>query len=138
MITVTTDWQKLDEAMKPFSEDWVGFDTESLVSKEGNILLTDGTDNYAMFEVSSSEGVVKGHYLFGSARGREAVNLSKRFLSKLFNDYPAINVVIGRTPTYQKGALWLNKQLGFTSIGSEEINDKTYEIVALTREGFQT
>tara|TARA_Y100001956_G_C4129734_1_gene193096 strand:+ start:27403 stop:27813 length:411 start_codon:yes stop_codon:yes gene_type:complete len=134
VIQVTNNWQQLEEDMKDFSGEWHGFKPEVLVNDEENILLTDNNGNYSLFEYKS-EGVYEGHYLFKNARGRAAVKVSKEMLDKFFS-FPFVVAVVGRTPDYHKGALWLNKQLGFETITTQEREGTEYEVVLLTRERF--
>ena len=133
-ITRSFDWVNLKDSMSEFFKDWEGFDPKSLVEDKDNWLLTDGSENYSLFEYKS-RGIYEGHYLFKNARGREAVNLSLSMLKTFFNLTDA-KVIVGRTPLYQKGALWLNKKLGFEHLTYEERMGDDYEVVVLTKERF--
>ena len=134
MIQVTDNWQQLEEDMKDFSNEWEGFDPQELVEKDENILLTDGRGNYSLFEYKQ-EGVYEGHYLFKTARGRAAIRTSKEMLEKFFS-FPFVVAIVGRTPEYRKDALWLNKQLGFETITTQQRDGTEYAVVLLTKVGF--
>ena len=80
------------------------------------------------------DGVYTGHWFF-SVRGKEALNLAKRMLSRLFDTTNA-RVVRGITPVELKGARYLAKKLGFISLGIEEW-DGPHEIMCLTKQAFK-
>lgn len=112
VITRSYDHERLSEVMEPFSTDWKGFDPRELISVEENILLSDGKDNFSLFE-KEEDGSYYGHYLFGTARGPHALAVSKEMLEYLYKNYPDVDVIEGLTPLDKRGALWLNKHLGF-------------------------
>lgn len=134
MIVRSYDYEDLDRVMTPFKADWVGFDTKSLLEDEDNILLFDGVDNYGLLEYIR-EGEYYGHYLFGSARGRQAVKTAKAIIDYAFTEYP-IKLFRGKTPLTNVGALWLNNKLGLISDGIEHSEIGWLELTYLTKEGF--
>lgn len=134
MIERSFDWQKLEEVVTPYKHEWVGFNAQDLLKDYNNILLWDGEDNYGLFE-ASLPGEYFGHYLFGSARGRRALTVARQMLDHFFSEYGAV-VVRGQTPVEHKGALGLNKLLGFKTIGIEQTVAGPCEQVFLTKEGF--
>jgi hypothetical protein len=96
-----------------------------------NIALTDGEGNYALFE-REGLGLVSGHY-FMRARGKQALQLAKEMLHEIFTGPYDVQVIRGLTPTHHKGALWMNKRLGFKSYGTIETTVEPYELVILTK-----
>lgn len=95
-----------------YKEAWVGFDAQRLIDDEDNILVTDGEDNYGLFEFHRP-GIYYGHYLF-TARGPEVTEkVARNLLGFFFKEFP-VRVVLGLTPIEHSGALRLNRRLGFT------------------------
>lgn len=114
----TKDWKTLDRVVSKYKHEWVGFDAKALVEDPRNILLTDEEENFALFELER-EGVYYGHYLF-SARGPERTEkIAKDFLDYFFKSYP-VEIIYGLTPVEHKGAINLNKKLGFNFHGIVE------------------
>ena len=111
MVWRSFDWEGLTRTVQSVSDNWVGFDPERLVSDPDNILLADDEGNYALFEYED-EGVYSGHYMF-AARGFKTIRIAREFLRFFLTKYP-VDVIIGYTPVENKGALQLNKKLGFT------------------------
>lgn len=130
----TKDWQSLDKVMTPFKHEWLGFDPEKLVADEDNILLTDGEDNYGLFEYRAP-GEYDGHYLFGNARGEQAVTTAKQLLRHFFLSYP-VEIIYGLTPVEHTGALRMNKRIGLVTIATVQTKAGPCERVFLTKEGF--
>jgi hypothetical protein len=91
-----------------------------------------------MFErVALNPSTVFGHYFFWS-RGRQARDEGKQFLEEIFTT-PEYNVevILGLTPVEHKGALWMNKQLGFTEIGQTDSIVGQLKIVMLTKKQWE-
>lgn len=133
MIDFSKDWEGLAKAMEPYMQDAIGFDPESLVLDSNNILLHDGKDNYSLIELE--DGKFFGHYLFGSARGKEAYRTARKMLEYLFLHY-SLNEIYGRTPVDNKAALWMNTRLRFKKLYIEDTDAGPHQVVVLTREGF--
>lgn len=90
------------------------FDVEDWFSKENNYALIEG-DNIAFGEYKSP-GVYWVHFCFDTARGREAINLTKRMFKRLSRDCP-LKIGIGLIGVNNKKAKWLIRQVGFKSLG---------------------
>lgn len=110
-----------------------GFDPEKILSNPSTIFLTEGEDA-ALFEADGN--IYSGHYLFRKARGRSAIELGKRFLSQMFNDYGA-EVIKGVTPSSAKAAKWMNRQLSFTSYGTLNHQLGEFELFILHKKDFK-
>ena len=92
--------------------DEVGFDAKALVENLDNVLLWDGLDNYALFEYNDI-GSYYGHYFFGSARGKQALDLAARMIDLLRRGDQMANDLFGVIHQDNKKAIWLTRQLGF-------------------------
>jgi hypothetical protein len=111
MVKRSFDYEGLDKVVENYKTDWVGFEAKALVENEENILLTDGKDNYALFEFHEP-GVYYGHYLF-SHHGARTLDIAKDLLGFFWRAIPA-KQVRGLVPVEHKGAIRLTKALGFT------------------------
>lgn len=110
-----------------------GLEPSSWLENEFNVALTDEKENLALFERQwRLPRTVTGHYFFNS-RGREALSTAKEMLREVFTGPYLIETVVGLTPTDHKGALWMNKQLGFRSHGIIETEAGPHEFVLLTK-----
>lgn len=107
---------------------------ELWLTEEDNYLLTDGNGNYGLFE-GSGHDVYFGHYFF-KARGREAVRVANEILSCIFGLYRA-EVIKGLTPVEHRGALWMNKTLGFKAYGVTDTTEGPHEIFIMTKKEFE-
>jgi hypothetical protein len=105
-------------------------DMDEWIKDENNICLCEG-DNYGAFEYNRP-GVYTGHYFFGSARGKAAIRISKDILDSIFGLYKA-EVIQGLTPSHHKGALWLNRQLGFKHYGVTDTVAGEHQVFILTK-----
>lgn len=105
---------------------------EEWLSEEGNIALVNDKGDAALFSQEEGFPFIKvGHYFF-RARGRKAIESGKEFLGEIFSgEHGDIFAVVGATPLEHKGALWMNKKLGFKEHGVIH-NDQM--LVGLTKE----
>ena len=87
-----------------------------------------------MFEGEGND-IYTGHY-FMKDRGRKAIDACKAMLSEIFDAYGA-KVIRGFTPSENKAALWMNRQLGFKSYGPIETFAGPCEQVILTRKDYE-
>lgn len=108
----------------------LSIDMQEWLEDDRNIALHEGAD-YGVFEYNRPH-VYTGHYFFSTARGKDAVRLSREILDTLFDDYGA-EIVQGLTPTSHKGALWLTRQLGFTHHGSTDTVAGEHQVFTLTK-----
>lgn len=94
--------------------DYFTFDAVDWFSKPENFAYREG-DNIAFGEYKSP-GVYWVHFCFDTARGREAINLTKRMFKRLSRDCP-LKIGIGLIGVNNKKAKWLIRQVGFKSLG---------------------
>jgi hypothetical protein len=132
----TFDAIKIETAINHFLGPANKVDPIEWLSYPENIVLENEVGDLALFEYSFPiKKVYSGHYYFQS-RGRAAITAGRGFLDELFNSCYNINIVMGLSPMEHKGARWISKQLGFTSYGTEELNDKQYELFIITKKEF--
>ena len=112
-----------------------GFNPEEWLQHPKNIALTNGNDDIALFEhqAEMAEGTVCGHYFFHS-RGKQAVEAAKTFLEEIFSEEYDVENIMGLTPIEHKGALWMNKRLGFKEHGTVDTVEGPCMFVLLTKQ----
>lgn len=132
MITRHYDPVELMETMGPYEHELKGFYPEEWLADRSNVCLTDGHGNYTLYERTVSNAVT-GHY-FLVARGREALKLCREFLDEIFNGPYDVETIVGLTPLDKKGALWMNRQLGFKPDGIVDTIVGPVQMVSLTKE----
>lgn len=114
MIQRCYDLDVVRNALAPYPELLPkNFDYEEWIEDTTNIILQEG-DSLGMFS-HEYPGVFSGHYFF-KARGKEALTIARNMLVEIFTNYGA-KMIKGTTPVNNKGAMWMNRQLGFTSHG---------------------
>lgn len=118
--------------MSPYENELVGFDPVEWLANGDNVCLTDGHGNFTLFERSVPKTVI-GHY-FLVARGKEAFAICKEFLDEIFSGPYDVKIIYGLTPVEKKGALWMNKRLGFKSHGLIDTVAGPCEMVSMTKE----
>lgn len=131
MIARHYDAPSLMETMGPYEDELEGFHPEGWLANEENVCLTDGAGNFTLFE-RSLPGTVTGHY-FLRARGREALDLCKEFLREIFEGPYGVEQIVGLTPLNKRGALWMNRQLGFKPEGVVDTTAGPAQMVVLTK-----
>jgi hypothetical protein len=90
------------------------FDVENWFSQPGNYALIDG-DNVGFGEYKAP-GVYWVHFCFHTARGRDAIELTKRMLVQLKTDNK-VTAIIGLIEKRNRKAKWLIRQVGLQSLG---------------------
>lgn len=100
-----------------------------------NQVWYDGEGNFNLL-TWNGEGVYTAHYFFPTKRGRAALDMVKAGLKAVFVDNDEIQVLRGLTPVTQRGAIWMNRQLGFKSYGTVEDGERSYEIFILTKKEY--
>lgn len=130
----TYDSEGMDKVAQPYKHAWIGFDAEALVENKDNVLLTDGNDNYALFEFHEP-GVYYGHYLF-THHGARTLAIAQNLLDFFFRTVPCTEVR-GLTPVTHKGALKLNKALGFKVEGMVDTEAGYHFVVSLKKEDYK-
>lgn len=121
--------------MEKYKHAWVGFDAKKLVEDKDNILLTDGDSNYGLFEFHEPE-VYYGHYMFTARGSQNTEEVAKKILSFFFQTVPC-KEVRGLTPVEHKGAIRLNKALGFTVHNIIDTEAGPHFEVSLKKEDFK-
>lgn len=106
-------------------------DCEEWVKDPNNVMLRDG-DSTGIFAYEYP-GLYTGHYFF-RVKGRAAINLANEMLDWIF-DHGA-EAIRGLTKTSNRPALWITRQLGFTSCGKVVTTNGEHEIFILTKENF--
>lgn len=101
------------------------------LSEYGNFYYMD-KDDIALFNFETPF-LYTGHYFFNS-RGREAKKKGLSILAQFFSIYESEVVLRGLTPVENKAAKWMNRQLGFKSLGEiETAPDEFCELFVLTK-----
>lgn len=113
-----------DEVGDATPEQWLENEENILYEKDGSVALF--TKEYP--------GVYSGHWFF-KARGRAALSLANEFLTRLFTETNA-QAIRGLTPQEKPAAKWAARQVGFTSYGNIQINNKDYELFCMTKKEF--
>lgn len=131
MIQRHRDVESLMKTMEPYAAELKGFYPVEWLSNSDNVCLTDGNGNFTLFE-RTDPTVVIGHY-FLVDRGKRAFELCREFLEEIFTGPYEVDAIFGLTPLDKKGALWMNKRLGFKTIGEIETIAGPCEMVRLTK-----
>lgn len=129
-----TNKASLGMAISPYFSEMLGFDPEEWLDKPDNIAVTDGEDDYGLFELGLDE-VYTGHYFF-VRRGKAAKILAREMLEFFFNTTNA-KAVRGLTPLGKIGARWMSRQLGFKSYGVIQTIAGPCELFILTRKEWE-
>lgn len=90
------------------------FDVEEWFNKKENYALIDG-ENIAFGEYKHP-GVYWVHFCFNTARGRDAINLTKRMFAEFCKACP-VKIAVGLISVDNLKAKWLIRQVGFQSLG---------------------
>ena len=125
------DWRRMKEACAEFNGP--NFDYEGWIANHYNIMYTLGEDvGLLTFDFP---GVYTGHWFFKS-RGRQALDVATAMLEDAF-ELRGAKAVRGITPIHLKGALWLAKRIGFSTVGTETWPDgEECEVMVLTKDAF--
>ena len=112
----TYDVDKVKAAIAQYADQIVGFNPEEWLGNPKNVALINNNHDVALFESQADLfNTVCGHYFFFS-RGKEAVKAAQEFLEEVFTE-TYIETITGLTPLDNKGALWINRRLGFKEYG---------------------
>lgn len=129
------DWEDLEFIVEKYSGEFINFDAKKIVEDEDNILLRNNKMDYGLFEYDE-DGVYFGHYMFRSRGFENTVASAREILNHFFNNYN-VNLIIGLTPVWHKGALKLNEALGLEKLSSVTLPHGIYNIVTLTKDTFR-
>lgn len=133
----TFDHFLITKAVSQYADEIVDFDPRVWTEDQSNVALTNDNEDIALFQRQELNPIaVFGHYFFWS-RGKEAVKAAKDFLREVFTQDYGIEVIMGLTPVTHKGALWLNKQLGFTNLEIVPSHVGDLQMVTLTKKDWE-
>lgn len=133
MIIKTTDAAAVTTAVAQYADQILNLNVDEWLAGMGNIALTNDVGDVSMFERQwVLPKTVSGHYFFFS-RGKEAKAVAKEMLREIFTGPYHVETITGLTPVEHKGALWLNKQLGFKEHGEIETQAGPHVFVLLTK-----
>ena len=131
----TYDVEKVKAATAQYAEEIVGFDPEEWLSDPLNIALINDNEDIALFENQiAATNAVCGHYFFFS-RGKEAVKAATQFLREIF--CYDVQTIVGITPEDNKGAIWMNRRLGFKEYGQVATEVGPCRLVVLTKKEWE-
>lgn len=107
------------------------FDIEDWFSNPLNYALIH--DENIAFAEWKSEGVYHVHFCFDTARGRDAIRLTKQMFEEFCRSCP-VEIAIGLISDSNKKAKWVIRQVGFKSLGEIETENGICEMFYATRE----
>jgi hypothetical protein len=105
--------------------DYFTFNVEEWFLQDRNYALQKGA-NIAFGEYKSP-GVYWVHFCFDTAKGREAIQLTKDMFTEFCKQCP-VNIAIGLIHVNNKKAKWLIRQVGFASLGLIETENGLCEM----------
>jgi len=111
-------------------QEYFTFEEESWLSNPNNAAIVEG-ENVGFAELKDC-GVYWVHFCFHTARGRQAVDLTKRMLSFLFDEV-RYNSLVGLIAEDNRKARWLIRQVGFKSVGMTDTPNGVCEMFIFTR-----
>jgi len=127
----TFDLKLVQSALKQYESNILHLDIKEWLDNPANVALTNEAGDIALFERQwRHPRMVFGHYFFHS-RGKQAREAAKAFLTELFSGPYGIEIVAGLTPLDNKGARWMNRQLGFNKIDEVETDVGPCEVVSM-------
>lgn len=133
----TTDIVIVSKATNQCEDQLQHLDLSEWLSNPINVALTNDNGDVAMFERQYRQpNTVCGHYFFHS-RGKQARQAAQELLAEAFTGPYGIEIIVGLTPVTHKGALWMNKQLGFKSHGQIDTEVGPCEFVMLTKQEWE-
>lgn len=131
----TYNLNKILKATSQYRQEIEGFNPKEWLAYHGNIALINEGGDVALFEEQSclAPSTVCGHYFFFS-RGRQAVKAAEAFLEEIFSEEYNVQTIMGLTPTNHKGALWMNRRLGFKEHGTIDTVVGPCKFVLMTKQ----
>lgn len=133
----TFDADIITKAVSQYADQITGFDPDEWTENFLNVALTNDNEDIALFERQQLNPVaVFGHYFFWS-RGKHAVKAAKDFLEEIFTNNYGVEIITGLTPVEHKGALWLNRQLGFSNVEIIPSHVGDLQMVILTKKDWE-
>jgi hypothetical protein len=110
--------------------DYFTFDAETWFSEPANYALQFG-ENVGFAEYKGP-GTYWVHFCFHTARGREAIQLTKDMLERLYVDCP-VTTSVGLIEEGNRKARWLIRQVGFKSLGMTDTKNGVCEMFYWTK-----
>jgi hypothetical protein len=101
------------------------FDIKSWLANPDNYALIEGRN--IAFGEKKGDGIYHVHFCFDEARGRTAIELTRRMLSAFYHACP-VRVCVGLIREDNRRARWLIRQVGFTSLGMTDTDDGRREM----------
>lgn len=133
MITRTYDKDAIQRGLDLYQDSYEGLVLDEWIKDKQNVALTNEHGDISLFERQYANPIsVHGHYFFFS-RGRGAVTAAQQMLEEIFTGPYQVDIVVGLTPVEHKGARWLNRKLGFDSLGITETVAGDHEMVFLPK-----
>lgn len=133
----THNLEYVKAATDPCKHELKGFHPDLWLTIPQNVALVNDNKDIGLFErVAEQPYAVYGHYFFHS-RGREALNAAKDMLQEIFTGPYDVESIIGLTPLDKRGALWMNRQLGFSHEEDVETDAGPCRFVLLTKQEWE-
>ena len=111
----------------------VGFDAQEWL--ETNVALIDDDNNLILIQ-HEYPGVVQGHYFLTTAKGRKAIELTEKAFQFIFNRLHH-QLVFALPLVINKKAVWMCRQVGFTSYGTVDTPQGLCEMFILHRKDYK-
>lgn len=111
--------------------DYFTFDADTWFNHPDNIALQEG-ENIAFGEAKGG-GYYWVHFCFHTAKGRGAIDLTRRMVARFFSLAP-VSVAVGPILLDNKKARWLIRQVGFKSLGEEDTLTGRCEMFYFTKD----
>ena len=128
----------INAATVDYKHELTGFYPDLWLSIPMNVALTNDKGDVGLFErTADMDGTVTGHYFFHS-RGKEALRTAKEMLHEIFTGPYDVTSIVGLTPLEKKGALWMNRQLGFGHEEEVETAAGPCRFVLLTKQEWES
>ncbi len=130
----TYNLEKVRTATAQYADEIEGLNIKEWLQNPLNVALINDKDDIALFENQAAlKDTVCGHYFFFS-RGKEAIKAAEEFLKEIFSEDYTVQTITGLTPVEHKGALWMNRTLGFKNHGNVDTVIGPCRFVMLTKE----
>lgn len=133
MIVEVRDYDRLLKATEEHRDLCPIADLDKWISLPNNLMFVEGDDvGLATFEY---RGLYNVHWYFKS-RGREAIDVARRMLANLFENYGA-QAVRGLVRDRLKASRWATRQVGLKSMGFiDNLDGSKDELFVVTKDEF--
>lgn len=134
MINRIRNSDVVSKAVKRYKEEIVGLNVPEWVNNPANVALRNEQGDVSLFERNWRQpNTVSGHYFFIS-RGSAARKAAEEMLEEIFTGDYGVEIITGLTPVTHRGALMMNKFLGFKTVDTVDTEIGDCELVMLTKE----